>query len=134
MGKIERFEDVEIWQIAKSIAVEIYRISDLEPLKSDFGLKDQIRRAAMSMSDNIAEGFEYNNNPDFIRFLIYAKDPSGEFRNKIIILNETGKIPKNDYDNLYGKSVAFSAKTKKFIAYLRNFELNKKLKNKAQNQ
>ncbi|MGV3545456.1 MAG: four helix bundle protein [Pedobacter sp.] len=81
MAKIERFEDLEVWQIAKEIAVEVYRISDLEPIKSDFGLKDQIRRAAMSLSDNVAEGFEYNNNPDFIRFLVYAKGSSGELRN-----------------------------------------------------
>jgi len=54
-------------------------------------MKDQIRRAACSMSDNIAEGFEYNNNPDFIRFLNYAKGSSGEFRNKLTILNQAGK-------------------------------------------
>ncbi len=86
MGTVNRFEDLEIWKIAKAIGVEAYRISDLEPMKSDYGLKDQFRRAAMSMSDNIAEGFEYNNNPDFIRFLTYAKGSSGEFRNKIIVL------------------------------------------------
>lgn len=57
MGTVKRFEDLEIWQIAKRIGVEVYRVSDQEPIKTDFGLKDQIRRAAMSMSDNIAEGF-----------------------------------------------------------------------------
>ncbi|MFW0716764.1 four helix bundle protein [Pedobacter sp. N23S346] len=66
----------------KQVGVEVYRISDLEPMKSNFGLKDQFRRATMSMSDNVAEGFEYNNNPDFIRFLTYAKGSSGEFRIK----------------------------------------------------
>ncbi|MFC3559653.1 four helix bundle protein [Pedobacter jamesrossensis] len=97
MAKIERFEDMEIWQIAKQIAVEAYRVSDVEPIRSDFGLKDQFRRAAMSMSDNVAEGFEYNNNPDFVRFLIYAKGSSGEFRNKIIILKEALKMKEKDY-------------------------------------
>lgn len=127
MAKIERFEDLEVWQIAKQIAIEIYRISDLEPIKSDFGLKDQIRRAAMSLSDNVAEGFEYNNNPDFIRFLVYAKGSSGELRNKLIILKECGKLNQVDFDSLYSKSFDFSSKVKSFISYLKNFEVQKKL-------
>lgn len=126
MAKIEKFEDLEIWQIGKQIAIEAYRISDLEPLKSDFGLKDQFRRAAMSISDNVAEGFEYNNNPDFIRFLTYVKGFSGEFRNKIIILRETKKINEEDYLFLYQKAIEFSSKVKRFIDYLRDFEKNKK--------
>lgn len=130
MGKIERFEDLEVWQIAKAIAVDVYRISDLEPIKSDFGLKDQIRRAAMSLSDNVAEGFEYNNNPDFVRFLVYAKGSSGELRNKLIVLHECGKINKADYETLYAKSMEFSSKTKSFISYLKNYEAQKKLKGK----
>lgn len=130
MGKIERFEDLEVWQIAKAIAVDVYRISDLEPIKSDFGLKDQIRRAAMSLSDNVAEGFEYNNNPDFVRFLVYAKGSSGELRNKLIVLHECGKINKADYEALYAKSMEFSSKTKSFISYLKNYEAQKKLKTK----
>lgn len=106
MAKIEKFEDLEIWQIGKQIAVEAYRVSDLEPIKSDFGLKDQFRRTAMLLSDNVAEGFEYNNNPDF------AKGSSGEFRNKIIILKEAKKINAEDYLFFYSKSLEFSAKAK----------------------
>ena len=126
MAKVERFEDLEIWQVAKQVGVEAYRISDLEPMRSDFGLKDQFRRAAMSMSDNVAEGFEYNNNPDFIRFLVYAKGSSGEFRNKLIILEEAKKLNNVDFKFLYEKCVEFSAKTKRFIDYLRDFEKTKK--------
>ena len=131
MAKIEKFEDLEIWQLGKLIAVEAYRISDLEPMKSDWGLKDQFRRASMSMSDNVAEGFEYNNNPDFIRFLVYAKGSSGEFRNKIIILNETKKISEQEYLFFYNKALEFSAKTKRFIDYLKDFEKNKKVLKKG---
>ncbi|MFA6276074.1 MAG: four helix bundle protein [Pedobacter sp.] len=131
MAKIEKFEDMEIWQIGKQIAVEAYRISDLEPMKSDFGLKDQFRRAAMSMADNVAEGFEYNNNPDFVRFLIYAKGSSGEFRNKVIILKETNKINETDYLFFYTKAIEFSLKTKRFIDYLKEFEKNKKATKKG---
>ncbi|PWS28338.1 four helix bundle protein [Pedobacter yonginense] len=126
MAKIEKFEDLEIWQLAKQLGLAAYRISDLEPMKSDFGLKDQFRRAAMSMSDNVAEGFEYNNNPDFIRFLTYAKGSSGEFRNKIIILHEARKLSVDDYNFLYSKCIEFSSKTKRFIDYLKEFEKKKR--------
>ncbi|MES2274523.1 MAG: four helix bundle protein [Bacteroidota bacterium] len=128
MAKIHRFEDLEIWKMAVAIAVEVYILCDSEPLKSDWGMKDQIRRAACSMSDNIAEGFEYNNNPDFIRFLNYAKGSSGEFRNKLTILVSAGKIERSVFDDLYNRSIEFSGKTKTLIAYLKGFEANKKKK------
>ena len=73
MAKIKQFEDLEIWQKAVRIAIEIYKISEEGKLKTDFGMKDQIRRATASVSDNIAEGFEYDNNKDFIKFLHYSK-------------------------------------------------------------
>src|ERR1700759_1262274 len=126
MSKIDKFEELEIWKIAVDIAVDVYLIYDSEPLKSDWGMKDQIRRAACSMSDNIAEGFEYNNNPDFIRFLNYAKGSSGEFRNKLTILNQADKIDDDIFNELYSKSVEFSSKTKSLIDYLKKFEANKK--------
>jgi four helix bundle protein len=66
-------------------------------------MKDQGRRAACSMFDNIAEGFEYNNNPDFIRFLNYTKGSSGEFRNKLFILNKANKIENEIFNELYSK-------------------------------
>jgi len=128
MAKFQRFEDIEIWQIAVSIAVDVYLLCDSEPLKSDWGMKDQIRRAACSMSDNIAEGFEYNNNPDFIRYLTYAKGSSGEFRNKLVILHRAAKVDSTTFETLYSKSVEFSSKTKALIAYLKKFEAEKKAK------
>jgi four helix bundle protein len=131
MSKVARFEDLEIWQIAKKIGIEAYRISDCEPMRSDFGLKDQFRRAAMSMSDNVAEGFEYNSNPDLLRFLRYAKGSAGEFRNKIIILKYAEKMTNQDFESFYNMSIEFSAKTKRFIDYLQNFETNKKLLKKT---
>jgi four helix bundle protein len=91
-------------------------------------MKDQIRRAACSMSDNIAEGFEYNNNPDFIRYLAYAKGSSGEFRNKLVILYKAGKLDNKIYEELYAKSIEFSSKTKSLIDYLKKFEGDKKKK------
>jgi four helix bundle protein len=128
LGKFQKFEDLEIWKIAVSIAVEIYLLCDAEPLRSDYGMKDQIRRAACSMSDNMAEGFEYNNNPDFIRYLTYSKGSSGEFRNKLTILFHANKITEVVFNDLYAKSIEFSSKTKALIDYLKKFEADKKIK------
>lgn len=83
-NKITCFEDLIIWQKAQDIAVKIYKwVEENDFIKKDFSLKDQFKSAALSISDNIAEGFEYNNNPDFHRFLRISKGSCGEIRNKI---------------------------------------------------
>ncbi|HLP38384.1 four helix bundle protein [Lacibacter sp.] len=83
-SKITCFEDLIIWQKAQEIAEKIYKLAESNKfIQKDFSLKDQLRGAALSISDNIAEGFEYNNNPDFYRFLRMAKGSCGEIRNKI---------------------------------------------------
>ena len=83
-AKITCFEDLIIWQKAQELAEKIYVLAESNKfIQKDFSLKDQLRSAALSISDNIAEGFEYNNNPDFYRFLRMAKGSCGEIRNKV---------------------------------------------------
>lgn len=83
-AKITRFEDLIVWQKAQELAEKIYNLAESNKfIQKDFSLKDQLRSAALSISDNISEGFEYNNNPDFYRFLRMAKGSCGEIRNKI---------------------------------------------------
>lgn len=83
-NKITSFEDLIVWQKAQELAVRIYKlIEENKFIQKDFTLKNQLKSAALSISDNIAEGFEYNNNPDFHRFLRMAKGSCGEIRNKI---------------------------------------------------
>lgn len=125
MGKIKRFEDMEIWQKSVEIAVEVYRISEEGRLKTDFGMKDQIRRAAASISDNIAEGFEYDNNKDFIRFLRYSKGSSGELRNKLYILHKAGFLNQEYYENMYERLIDLSKNIAGLIKYLNEYELKK---------
>jgi len=91
--KITCFEDLIIWQKAQDIAVKIYHlVEENNFIKKDFSLKDQFKSAAISISDNIAEGFEYNNNPDFHRFLRISKGSCGEIRNKIHFAKRLGFI------------------------------------------
>ncbi|HEY2720949.1 MAG TPA: four helix bundle protein, partial [Chitinophagaceae bacterium] len=81
------FDDLMIWQKAHDIAVKIYTPAEKNRyIKSDFSIKDQFKRAAILISDNIAEGFEYNKGPDFYRFLRISKGSCGEIRNKILFV------------------------------------------------
>lgn len=125
MSKIQQFEDMEIWQKATEIAIEIYKISEEGKLKTDWGMKDQIRRAAMSISDNISEGFEYDNNKDFIKFLRYSKGSSGELRNKLYVLYKVEFIEEKFYTDMRSRLLELSRNIGGFIKYLRQFEKNK---------
>ena len=71
-----------------AIGVEVYNLTSKGKLEKDFSVKDQLRRAAISISNNIAEGFEYNNNKVFIKFLGYAKASAGELRSNLFVLKE----------------------------------------------
>jgi len=99
--KITCFEDLFVWQKAQDIAVKIYQlVEENDFIRKDFTLKDQFKSAAISISDNIAEGFEYNNNPDFHRFLRISKGSCGEIRNKIHFARRLQFITETTAQNL----------------------------------
>lgn len=108
MAKIERFEDLPIWQEAVSLGVEVYRLTSNGILAKDYSVKDQLSRAVISISNNIAEGFEYSNNKSFITFLQYAKGSAGELRSNLYVLKESSIIDNNEYEELSSKLVALS--------------------------
>lgn len=109
MGKIQKFEDLEIWRLARLICQQIEFLIQNTNLKTNYSLKDQIDRSSASIIDNIAEGFERNSNREFIQFLSIAKGSAGEvksqsyraFDKKLISeqqhlqLNETVELVKN---------------------------------------
>ena len=80
MANIERFEDLEIWKLSKNLANQIYDVTTKGKFSQDYVLRDQVRRAAVSIFSNIAEGFERNGNKEFIQFLYIAKASCGEVR------------------------------------------------------
>ncbi len=83
MARIECFEDIEAWQDARILVKNIYEATAEGRFARDFGLRDQIRRAAISTMSNIAEGFERGSNKDFVRFLYMAKGSAGEVRSQL---------------------------------------------------
>jgi four helix bundle protein len=80
MARIERFEDLEIRQLAKTVANQIYDITSIGKFSQDYVLRDQIRRAVVSIFSNIAEDFERNGNKEFLQFLSIAKASCGEMQ------------------------------------------------------
>src|SRR5450759_5396436 len=80
--KIERFEDLEIWQEARELSRRVFEITSAGPFHNDFKFRDQIRSSAGSVMDNIAEGFERDGNKEFIQFLSVAKGSCGETRSQ----------------------------------------------------
>ncbi len=102
--KVECFEDLFIWQKAVEFAKEIYLITENKGLKSDFGLKGQIRDAAVSISSNIGEGFERRSRKEYLNFLNYAKGSAGEVRSQLYVAFLVNYIEKSELDELREKA------------------------------
>ena len=82
MGKIQKFEDLEIWSLAREICQLVEFLIQNTNLKTNYSLRDQIDRSSVSIMDNIAEGFERNGNREFIQFLSIAKGSAGEVKSQ----------------------------------------------------
>lgn len=120
MGKVNRFEDLEVWQKGMQIAEDIYLITKEDQFAREYSIKDQIIRASISISNNIAEGFEYDNRKDFIKFLRYSKGSTGEVRNMLIYLKRIGLISKEVHEKMTNDSVILSKQLFSFINYLKS--------------
>ena len=95
--KVQRFEDLEAWQIAQELANQVYKITKQESVCRDFGFVDQIRRAAISIMNNIAEGFERGSNKDFVRFLFIARGSAGEVRSLLYLGLDQGYLTNSEF-------------------------------------
>jgi four helix bundle protein len=119
MGKkVETFEDLDIWNKAIDLYVEVYHASEKPAMKNDFSAKDQLKRAALSISNNIAEGFEYESNLQFIRFLRYSKGSAGEVRSMLHAFHRTGQIDSENHHRMTDAVLIISKSIKNFIKYL----------------
>jgi four helix bundle protein len=123
MGKINGFEDILAWQKARQLNKEIYKISNNELFNRDFGLKDQIRRASVSILSNIAEGFERNGSKEFKQFLSIAKGSAGEVRAQLYVALDLGYINKEEFELISGLVIETSKMISGLINYLANSEL-----------
>jgi len=98
MSKIHRFEDIEAWQLARELTVEVYRLTLKEDFNRDYGMKDQIRRASVSIMNNIAEGFERGSNKDFAKFLFISRGSAGEVLSLLYVAKDLGYISEQEFE------------------------------------
>ncbi len=118
--KITRFEDIEAWQIARRLTQEVYRAAQQEKFAMDFGLRNQITRAAVSAMSNIAEGFNGGSNPEFIRFLRYAQRSCSEVQSQLYVALDQEYINNKMFQQIYDTANITGRKIGAFIKYLLN--------------
>lgn len=119
MATIEQFEDIEAWQKGRQLTRAIYRVSRQDAFARDFALRDQIRRASISITSNIAEGFERSNNNEFLRFLSYAKGSAGEVRSQLYVALDERYITQQQFEELVALTTSTINQIGGLIAYLR---------------
>ena len=119
MARIERFEDLEVWQLARKLNKKIYELTCREVFKRDFKLVDQMRGAVGSTMDNPAEGFERNNNKEFYNFIRIAKGSCGELRSHLYGCLDREFISEAEFNELKGDCEHLSGKQRNFMDYLK---------------
>ncbi len=110
-----RFQDLKVWQRGKDLAVWVYQLTGQGEFCRDFGLRDQIRRAAVSIPSNIAEGDELNTNAQAIRHLYVAKGSTAEVLTQGIIAREIGYLSPAQYEHIEEECTAISSMLKRLI-------------------
>ena len=118
MPTITRFEEIEAWQTARELTKLVYSLTDEGKLARDFGLKDQLRRASVSVMSNIAEGFESQTQAIFIRYLGIAKASAGEVRSQLYVSRDLNYLTEEQFTNIFRTVEKASRQIARFISYL----------------
>ncbi len=118
MSTIKRFEEIDAWQTARRLTQYVYEPSSKGTFARDFALRDQMRRAAISIMSNIAEGFESRTPSLFIEFLGRAKGSAGELRAQAYVLLDAGHITRPEFERLFKECELCSGQISRFISYL----------------
>jgi four helix bundle protein len=117
--KVKRFEDLEIWQLARELCKIVFKATENEPFKRDFKLKNQILGSSGSVMDNIAEGFERGGNNEFFQFLSIAKGSCGETRSQLYRAFDFGYIDQQVFDEILNQAEKVSSKISSMMNYLK---------------
>jgi len=120
MATITRFEEIHAWQTARELTKQIYQLTNTGDFKKDFGLRDQIRRAAISVMSNIAEGFESKTQALFLNYLGFAKASGGEVRSQLYVAFDLGYITEDQFNFVSDIAMKASSQIYRFSRYLRS--------------
>ena len=102
---IHRFEDLDLWRVARELCNDIYKLSRKKSMSKDYGFSDQIRRASVSVMNNIAEGFERGSNKDFTKFLFIARASAGEVRSMLYLALDLNYINEDEFKKTYNTCI-----------------------------
>ena len=123
MAKVKKFEEIESWKKARSLTKKIYEVTVVGQFAKDFGLRDQIRRASVSILSNIAEGFERGGDKEFLQFLSVAKGSAGELRAQLYVALDQRYISSTNFELLSTEATQISRMISGFMKYLKQSEL-----------
>ena len=121
MATIERFEELEVWKSSIELCADIYKLTNTDLFSKDYGLKDQIRRASVSVPSNISEGYERDSKKQFLYFLVIAKGSCGELRTQLKIAHVLNYITEDEYQLINNKALSTIKQLGGFIKYLKQY-------------
>ena len=130
--RIERFEEIEAWQLARELTRKVYVLTRKADFSHDFGLKGQIQNAAGSSMHNIAEGFDSETNPDFVRFLRYAKRSCTEVQSELYVALDQNYISKAEFEDVYNHAGRTRGAIRGCIKYLLAYKQGRRKKDNPQ--
>ena len=122
--KVNKFEDLEVWKLARELYKIVFQITSRESFCNDFKFRDQIRASSGSISDKIAEGFDRGGNKEFVQFLSIAKGSCGETRNQSYRAFDSSYISKDELDDLLERTDEISRKIANLMKHLRSTSYN----------
>jgi four helix bundle protein len=125
MVLIKKFEDIKAWQKARLLTNEIYKITSINDFFRDFTLKDQIRKASISIMLNITEGYAKKSNREFKKFLNYAHGSCAEVQSALYVALDQKYITQENFDILYSQTEEISKMINSFTKYLYNNTIEK---------
>lgn len=120
MAGIKRFEEIEAWKEARKLTREVYRATRQGGFRRDFGLRDQVQRASISIMANIAEGFDAGSNREFLKFLGYALRSASEVQSHLYVALDQEYIGQQPFESLFEITVRVKNLISGFIRYLRS--------------
>ena len=123
MATIKKFEDLDVWQLARQLNIKIAPLLEKLSEAKNYDLKSQLDCSAGSIMDNISEGFERDGNREFIQFLAISKGSLGEVRSQLYRTFDRKFLEKDEHDLLQEECLLLAGKLGKFISYLNNSEI-----------